>query len=119
MATKAAPRAFTLLVDAIGANKQGTNLDVYYDVCGLEDGATFTTHVAVSRSTSGLKRLLGAGVQPIALSYDEKAGGPAVRRHRTIAFSDMPAGSYSLDVVVLDEKGRRRQRVVEFQVPGT
>ena len=114
-----APRAFTLLVDAIGANKQGTNLDVYYDVCGLENGTTFTTHVAVSRSTSGLKRLLGGGVQPIALSYDEKAGGPAVRRHRTISFGEMPAGSYALDVVVLDEKGRRRERVVEFQVPGS
>jgi predicted Ser/Thr protein kinase len=118
-APSTSPRAFTLLVDAIGANRQGTNLDVYYDVCGLEDGATFTTHVSVSRSTSGLKRLLGGGVQPIALSYDEKAGGPAVRRHRTISFGDMPAGSYSLDVVVLDEKGRRRERVVEFQVPGS
>jgi serine/threonine-protein kinase len=117
--SRGAPKPFTLLVDAVGTNRQGANLQVYYDVCGLEADAAFTTHVSVTRSSSAIKRLLGVGVEPIALSFDEQASGPAVRRHRTLSFADKPAGSYLLGVVVVDGKGRRRERLVEFQVPGS
>lgn len=108
--------AFSVLVDAIGTTRPGGDLDVYYDVCGLEAGTTYAATVTVARNESGLRKMFGGSVGPITVSYDETAGGPAVRRHRTIDFEDRPPGSYSLNVAVVDGKGRRRQRGVSFQV---
>lgn len=111
------PRPFSVLVDAIGTNRSGSDLDVYYDVCGLEPGR-FKTRIAVVKNQSGLQRLLGNSVDPVIVSYDETASGPAARRHRTLDFGTMPTGSYTLDIVVTDSLGRRRARSEDFQVSG-
>ncbi len=106
----------TLLVDRIGSDNRG-NLDVYYDVCGLEKGTDFRTRLSVSRNESGLRRLLG-GISPVTETFDESASGPATRRHRTLDFGAMPAGSYTLVVSVTDGSGKRHTKDVEFQRGG-
>ena len=116
-ASPAAP-AFSVLVDAVAARTPGGSLDVYYDVCGLAKGTAYTAQVTVSRNESGLKRLLGRSVQPVSVSIDGRADGPAERHHETIAFGDMPAGSYTVDVAVSDAAERRRVRSTTFQVLG-
>ena len=110
------PGGFSLLVDALGTRRAGSDLDIYYDVCGLEEGAAFTTRVSVVKNESGLRRLFGSSVDPIAVSYDETARGPAIRRHRALSFEAMPPGSYTVDIVVTDGSGRRREKDLEFQV---
>ena len=112
----AKPAGFSLLLDAVGTQSAGDDLDLYYDVCGLDDGNTYTAHVSVSKNESGLKRLLGRSPGPITVEFDHTAHGPASRRHETIDFSNMPAGSYALHLVVTDDAGRRRERLSEFQV---
>jgi hypothetical protein len=104
------------MLDAVGTQRRAGTLDVYYDVCGLEGGTAFTTSVSVSKTESGLKRLLGTSVEPVRVTYDETAPGPATRRHRTLDFAGMPAGSYRLLVVVADPEGRRRSKATEFRV---
>jgi hypothetical protein len=108
--------AFSLLVDAVGTRAAGGDLDVYYDVCGLDDDGAYSVAIRVARNGSVFKRILGTGVAPITVSYDEMAGGPAVRRHRTLDIDDMPAGSYKLAVSVTDAAGRRRDRETDFQL---
>ncbi|HEU4643435.1 MAG TPA: serine/threonine-protein kinase [Gemmatimonadaceae bacterium] len=108
--------AFSVLVDAVGARESGDDLDVYYDVCGLERGTGFRTRVAVVKNESGLRRLLGHSVDPVTARFDESADGVATRLHHTLELGDVPPGSYSLSVVVTDERGRRRERGVEFVV---
>ena len=73
-------------------------------------------NVRVEQNSSGFRRLLGRSPGPITASYDEEASGPAVRRHRTLAFGDMPPGSYSVDLVVTDAGGRVRAKSTAFQV---
>jgi hypothetical protein len=108
--------ALALRVDDIGSNGHGSDLDVYYDVCGLDAGTTFETRVSVTKNESGFRRLLGDGVGPVSASFDEEASGPATRRHRTLALSEMPTGSYTLLVAITDAKGRRREKDVAFQI---
>jgi hypothetical protein len=105
-----------LLIDEIGSNQQG-DLDVYYDVCGLEKGTDFRTRISVVKNESGLRRLIG-GVSPVTESFDESANGPATRRHRTLSFGAMPAGAYTLFVSVTDPGGNRQTKDIEFQRVG-
>ena len=109
-------RRTSLLIDEIGSNQQG-DLDVYYDVCGLEKGTDFRTRISVVKNESGLRRLIG-GVSPVTESFDESANGPATRRHRTLSFGAMPAGAYTLFVSVTDPGGNRQTKDIEFQRVG-
>jgi hypothetical protein len=115
MRRPAAPQ-MSLLVDGIGSNQRG-DLDVYYDVCGLDKGTGFRTRISVVKNESGFRRLLG-GVSPVAESFDESASGPATRRHRTLSFEEMPAGTYTLFVSVTDPTGKRQTKDIEFQRVG-
>ncbi|GAC1686883.1 MAG: hypothetical protein NVS9B3_05350 [Gemmatimonadaceae bacterium] len=111
-----ASRSLSLLVDAVGAQTPGRALQLYYDVCGLPKGAPFSTRAVVSRNESGLRRFLGSSVSPVVMSFDETADGPSTRRHETLDIGELPSGSYGLDVVITDERGRRREKVIGFQI---
>lgn len=106
----------SLLVDGIGSKQRG-DLDVYYDVCGLEKGTDFRTRISVVKNESGFRRLIG-GVSPVSESFDESASGPATRRHRTVSFGAMPAGTYTLLVSVTEPGGKRQTKDIEFQRVG-
>ena len=106
----------SLLVDGIGSNQRG-DLEVYYDVCGLDKGTDFRTRISVARNESGFRRLIG-GVPPVSESFDESASGPATRRHRTLSFGEMPPGTYTLLVSVTGPDGKRRSKDIEFQRVG-
>jgi serine/threonine protein kinase len=107
-------KSFSVLVDHPGNIRQGSNFNVYYDVCGIEAGAV-RTQITVMKSESGLKRLLGNSTDPISLAFDEMVSSPRMRRHHSVDFNRMPAGSYRLYVVVSDGK-RRRESDVDFYV---
>ena len=112
----AKPQGMTLLLDSPGSVGEGGDVEVYYDVCGMDAGTPFTTRVTVTRSQSGLKRLFGGSVGPVTASFDETATGAAVRRHRSIDLDGLPAGAYTLSVSLTDDRERRRSREVTFQV---
>ena len=114
----AKPRAFSLMVDEAGTIRRGGDAEVYYDVCGLEKGTAFTTRVTIARSESGLSRLFNRTAGPVTGKYDESASGPATRRHRTLDMDGMPGGSYWVNVVVTDEKGRRREEGANLRIRG-
>ena len=109
-------QAFSVLIDAVGTREPGGKLDLYYDVCGLEPGTPYTAHVSITRNESGLKRLLGRSVQPLTLTVDGRADGPAERHHETFDFGDMPPGSYTVELSVRDAAERRKVRSTTFQV---
>jgi hypothetical protein len=111
-----AARTLTLMVDAVTAHDWGEALDVYYDVCGLDAGTAYHVDVAVTSGQSGLRKLLGGGSRPVRVSYDEVAGGPRERHHRTVDTGELDPGSYSLTIVLSDESGRIRERRQDFRI---
>jgi serine/threonine protein kinase len=118
VASAARTRPFSLMVDDAGAIRRGGDAEVYYDVCGLEKGAGFTTRVTITRSESGLNRLFGRSAGSVTGKYEESAGGPATRRHRSLDMDGMPGGAYWVNVVVTDDKGRRREEGTSLRVRG-
>ncbi|MEO7822036.1 MAG: serine/threonine-protein kinase [Gemmatimonadaceae bacterium] len=117
MGRSVAPRRMSLLVDGIRSDNRG-DLDVYYDVCGLDKGAGFRTRLNVVKNETGFRRLLGSGLPPVTESFEETASGPATRRHRTLNFGEMPAGTYTLFVSVTDPAGKKHTQDIEFQRGG-
>jgi hypothetical protein len=113
-----ASHPFSLMVDGAGAIRRDGDAEVYYDVCGLEKGAAFTTRVTISKSESGLSRFLGRSAGPVTDKFEETASGPATRRHRSLDMDGMPGGSYWVNVVVTDHQGRRREEGTSLRVRG-
>ena len=112
-------RPFTLMLDDAGSIRQGGGAEVYYDVCGLPKGAGFTTRVTIAQTESGLSRLFGRSAGTVTGKYEETARGPATRRHVTLDMDGMPGGSYWVNVVVTDDKGRRREEGTSLRVHGS
>lgn len=114
--SRAAPAAasFAVLVDEARSVGAGGDVEVYYDVCGLEKGTSYTTRITVTLQQSGLQKLIGGRVAPITASFEEKARGPATRRHRSFDLGGMPRGSYTVRVRVTDENKRRRSEGTSF-----
>lgn len=116
-ATAARRDSVTLIVDAVRAQKQGTSLAVNYDVCGLTQGAAYTTDIVVRKlSQSRLKRFVSGTVKPVTGRFVDVASSNRSRRRRLINISGLPAGTYALDVVIVDSKERRRERNRQFEI---
>ena len=106
----------TLRVDDPGTTDVGAALDVYFDVCGMPDGERYAATVTVKKNGWGLKKLLGTEVAPVTDRFEDVAGSPAIRHHRTLDIDDMPAGSYTLAVTVTGEGRPPRSREVSFDL---
>lgn len=82
----------------------------------LASEASFTTWVSVKLNGGGLRKLFCGQLGPVTATYDERDRGEATRRHRTVAFDAMPAGSYTLELTVTDTAGRVPTKSTAFQV---
>lgn len=108
--------AFSVMLDEVGSARLGRDLDVYYDVCGLERGTPYIVRLQVSRGAGGIRGLLGGRSSPVRVSFDEEARGPATRRHRTIELPDLEPGSYALQLSVATDDGSSGNRSHDFQL---
>ena len=106
---------FTILMDAPSGQDEGDDLDVYYDVCGLAPGTTYTTRVSITRNDF-LSRLVGRSVDPITATYSESASSSAVRRHRTLDAGELAAGQYTLSLTITDASDRVRERKATLDI---
>ena len=105
--------SWAVLLDTPSGVRTGSKLDVYYDVCGLARGASFTARLSLVRQERGLRGLIGRS-ESMRFGVSGSASGPATRRHETIDARNMPAGRYTLFLTVMDASGRRRERETEF-----
>lgn len=101
---------FLLLLDPVPARPAGSDLEVFYDVCGLSSGTPYSSRFRLSRRDEGLKKLFGGGSKPLVATFQERAEGPATRRRRSISLESLRPSAYTLDLVVTDNRGRARRR---------
>ena len=108
-------RPVVFLLESPETAAQGSDVELAYDVCGLEKGTTFTTRVTITRNTSGLKKLFGGGAS-VATSFEDVAPGPALRRTRRVRLGDAPSGTYTVTVTMTDDRQRKRTRETTLKV---
>jgi serine/threonine protein kinase len=105
-------RPFGVLVDSIGTAPQGSDVNVHFDVCGLSDGTPFKVRMSLVRD--GTRH----AADRMTASFDDAAIGAGTRRQHSLAIASLPAGSYHLTVVVIDDKGRKRDSELPLRIVG-
>ena len=107
---------FVVLLDPLPSHAAGSNLPVFFDVCGLAAGTPYSGRLRLARRQDGLKKLFGGGSKPLVTSFQERADGPAIRRSRTVNLKSVQPGAYTLELTVTDNRGRTRRRVQSVAV---
>ncbi len=106
---------FVVLLDPPGQVSAGDALGLRYDVCGLDRGTPYTVQVRVARREGLVGRVLRKN-RALGVTFQERADGPATRRHRTLGLGAARPGEYTLEMTVTDNRGRRRTRSGDLHV---
>jgi serine/threonine protein kinase len=107
------PIGYRVILDSVGDRKQSNRMDVGYDVCGLEKGVPFSAHFTLTKL-----RQRGFGQQkPLTLTHPpDLSTGPRMHQKWVLDISAMSAGSYRLDLQVVDSKQRQALTSREFKI---
>jgi hypothetical protein len=107
---------FQLLMDRVPqTTAAGSDLEIYYDVCGLPQGSRYSGRVVVQQSAPRTRKA-AAKSKPIALAFKDQVDGPATRRRQEIGLKATRPGSYTLELTVADSQGRERKQVQKIRV---
>ncbi len=114
------PPGDTVPLNPLGHYPQGSSVELYYEVHGLDAGREYRTEITLepARGPSVLGRvrgLFGGRRSPVQIAFDAVAAGPVTRVRRSVALEDLKRGAYVLTVRVTDPRGgavlERSQRI--------
>jgi hypothetical protein len=106
-AGKAAP--FLLLMDPVPSPAARSELEIHYDVCGLPSGTPYRAKVRLSQPQATGKKKKKSAKPKLVVTFQGKADGPATRRHQPVDLGSMKPGPYTLELIVVDGRGRERR----------
>ena len=106
---------FLLLMDSIAGPVTEPRLEIHYDVCGLPSGTAYRGRVQVAAPRSGKKKR-AARPKPVVVSFQNKSDGVATRRHQELEIGKLKPGTYTLELTVIDSRGRERKQLQKIQV---
>jgi hypothetical protein len=112
-AGKTAP--FVLLMDPIPYPAARPQLEIHYDVCGLPSGTPYRGKVRLSQQRPATKKG-SAKPKPLVVTFQDKVDGPATRRHQEVNLGSTKPGPYTVELIVVDGKGRERKKVQKILV---
>jgi hypothetical protein len=103
--------SFTLLMDKVPHAAVGSELEIYYDVCGLSSGTAYKGRVRLLQQQRSSGKNGAAKPKPLAASFQDKVDGPATRRRHQLELGTTRPGAYTLELSVVDNKGRERKKL--------
>jgi GWxTD domain-containing protein len=109
----------TVLFNPLQTFKRTDEMQLYYEVQGLQPGSTYQVRLAVRKQGGGgglFRKIFGGGGAAISLKFDTRATAMAESTHRGLQLEKLKPGMYVLEVGVTDAGGHRDQRVRPFQV---
>ena len=102
--------ADTVLLTPFDLFREGSAVELYYEVAGTAEGTLYRHGIAVYRR-KGNGKLEDRAV--VSLRFDERAVGSVVRAHRTLQLSRLKPGRYVVEVRVDGPAGSAvRQREI-------
>jgi hypothetical protein len=106
---------FSLLVDRVPRSRAGSELEIRYDVCGLPSGTPYHGRAKLSQQRpTGKKK--ASQPKPLVVAFRDKVDGPATRRSQEMDLTYTKPGTYSLELLVVDNKGRERKKVQKIEI---
>jgi len=106
---------FLVLMDSVPQVTAGSNVEIHYDVCGLASGTAYRGRVRLARPQAAGKKK-SARLKPLVVSFKDQVDGVATRRQQELKLASTKPGTYTLELVVVDNKGRERKRVQKVLV---
>ena len=104
----------TVLLTPFDLFREGSEVELYYELAGARPGAPYRHEIAVFR----IKGEPGVAERRpvVALGFDERAVGTLRRSHRVLQLARLKPGRYVLEVQVRTPGGRPVARRREFRV---
>jgi hypothetical protein len=105
---------FQVLVDQVPPAAVRSELEIHYDVCGLASGTSYRGRLVLSPRASAKKG--AAKPKPLVVTFQDKVEGPATRRTQELKLGSTKPGAYSLELRVVDSRGRERKRAQQVVI---
>jgi GWxTD domain-containing protein len=107
----------TIYFNPLGRYRKTTEMQLYYEVYGLQSGAPIKTELLITKSGGGgFLGLFGSRKPAIKLAYTDNAEGEMTRVRRTVALDRLGAGKYMMEVIATDAAGSHRRSHAYFEV---
>ncbi|MEP6687623.1 MAG: GWxTD domain-containing protein [Gemmatimonadales bacterium] len=109
----------TVLFNPLQTFKRAEEMQLYYEVQGLQPGNPYEVRLAVRKQggSGGLfRKIFGGGGAAISLKFDAQASSAVETAHRGLLLEKLKPGLYVLELTVTDAAGHRDQRFQPFQV---
>jgi GWxTD domain-containing protein len=109
----------TVLFNPLQTFKRNEEMQLYYEVQGLQPGSSYEVRLAVRKQggSGGLfRKIFGGGGAAISLKFDSRATAMVESAHRGLQLEKLKPGMYVLELEVTDAGGHRDQRLRPFQV---
>ena len=106
---------FLLLMEPVADGTRGAKIDITYDVCGLPKGTPYNGRVRLSNVRAKKERPKSKG---LVVTFKDTVDGPATRHERQVSLDSTKAGAYTLELLVVDNRGRVRNTAQTVLVRG-
>jgi hypothetical protein len=97
-------------MDPVSHVAAGSEVEIHYDVCGLPSGTPYLGRVKLAQQRATGKKK-SAKPKPVVVSFKDQVDGVATRRHQQLDLASTRPGAYTLELSVIDNKGRVRKKV--------
>jgi tetratricopeptide (TPR) repeat protein len=98
----------TVFFNPLKRFKEGSNVELYYEIYGLRPGTTYATLLSIRRE--------GRGRPELTLTFSEPAGTDVTRSRRTLNLDRLREGEYTLEIEVRATEGRTVRQTRGFRV---
>jgi GWxTD domain-containing protein len=109
----------TVLFNPLQTFRRDEEMQLYYEVQGLQAGSSYEVRLAVRKQGGGgglFRKVFGGGGAAISLKFDTKATALRESAHRGLKLEKLKPGMYVLELTVTDAGGHRDRRLRPFQV---
>ena len=107
---------FLVLMDSVPQMTTGSKLEIQYEVCGLASGTPYRGKVRLVQQQRLAGKKKSPQPKPTVVSFKGQADRVVTRRQQPVSLASTKPGTYTLELVVADNKGRERKRAQKLVV---
>ncbi len=107
---------FLVLMEPVGAAAAGSDIEVRYDVCGLPSGTAYRGRLEITQQRVAKNKKSSAKPKTLIVNFKDEVEGVASRREREVELRNLKPGAYTVQLSVVDGRGRERKTQQRMQL---